>query len=97
MRVFFNLILEDEVSTIRDELKEVEGFIENIKERKIKISVRYRAITDKDDTLKEMNKKLTTEIKPLIDKLESLIVELKKKKAQDKKDQKQQNQKDNNA
>jgi len=97
LRDYINLILEDEASTIRDELRKVEGFIKNIKERKIKISARYRAIADKDVTLKEMNNKLTTEIKPLIDKLESLIIELKKKQAQDKKDKKQQNQKDNNA
>jgi hypothetical protein len=68
-----DLILQNEALAINDELKEVEGFIENINQRRQDIDKRYRAIVNKDKTLKEINDKLTIEIQPLIDRLNGLI------------------------
>src|SRR5215216_5168383 len=83
---YIDLILQDESSATKDELKEVEGFIENINQRRQDIDKRYRAIVDKDETLKEIDEKLTTEIQPLIDRLKRLIAELENKRAQKRKE-----------
>jgi len=88
LRNYINLILEDEASATEDELEEIEGFIEDICQKRQDIDKRYRAIVDKDETLKEIDKKLTTEIQPLIDQLKGLTTELENNRAQKKKEEK---------
>jgi hypothetical protein len=72
LKEYIYSILEDESTTIEDELKEVEGFITDINERRRKVDWRYRQIIDNDKTLAELNKKLTAEIQPILNKLANL-------------------------
>jgi hypothetical protein len=86
---YIDLILQDESSAVEDELKEIGGFIENINQRRQNIDKRYRGIVDKEETLKEIDKKLTTGIQPHIDQLKGLITELEHKRAQKRKENKE--------
>ena len=86
---YIDLILQDESSAVEDELKEVGGFIENINQRRLNIDKRYRGIVDKDETLREIDKKLTTGIQPHIDQLKGLTAELEHKRAQKRKENKE--------
>jgi hypothetical protein len=65
LQSYINLILDDEEEKIETELEEYEGFIENIGKKNLEIDKQYQAIIAKDETLDELDKKLTTEIKPL--------------------------------
>lgn len=69
---YINLILDDEEKVIESELEDFNGIIEDIGEKDREIDERYQAIVDKNETLKELDKKLTTEIIPLLDKLNEL-------------------------
>jgi transcriptional regulator with XRE-family HTH domain len=83
---YIKLILKDEASEVKEELQEVEGFIEDIKKKRKEIDERYQAIVDKDEKLKQIGKKLATEIQPLIEQLKKLTEEKEKERAKGGKD-----------
>lgn len=84
---YIKLILKDEASKVEKELKEVEGFIEDVEEKRKEIDKRYQAIVDKDETLKQIEEKLATEIQPLIDRLKKLTED--KEKEEEEKEEKE--------
>lgn len=77
---YIKLILKDESSKVREELEDVEGFIEDVEEIRKEIDERYQVIVDKDETLKQIGEKLATEIQPLIERLKKLTKEKEKEK-----------------
>jgi predicted flap endonuclease-1-like 5' DNA nuclease len=89
LQTYINLILDDEEKKMESELKDYDGFIENIVDKEIANNERYRAIVEKDGILNELDKKFTTEIKPLMDKLNDSINKIKNEKLQRQQEEKQ--------
>jgi hypothetical protein len=79
---YIDLILDDKKESNYSELEEVEGFIEDINKKRHEISEGYKAIAEADELLKELNEKFTTQIKPLLDRINAATKRMIQEKSQ---------------
>jgi hypothetical protein len=78
IKEYVDAIVADEEEKIKSELEEFEGIIDDIEQKNLEINKRLGSIIEKDEYLKELDRRLE-EIKPTLDKLVNLTKEKEQK------------------